>query len=121
MKQNFYRKIIQGLSLTSVMFVFQACYGTPQDFGNDINISGIVTSFATGKPIKGIKITIENSSQFQLTDSEGKFVMYVPKMDSYNINFEDIDSISNGSFAIKDTTLITVNNSIYLNMTLKNK
>jgi hypothetical protein len=103
------------------MFVFQACYGTPQDFGNDVNLSGVVTSSATGKPIKGIKITIENSHQYQLTDSVGKFVMYVPKMESYNIKFEDVDSISSGSFVTKDTTLITVNNSIYLNITLKNR
>jgi hypothetical protein len=121
MKQNFYRKIIQGLSLTSVMFVFQACYGTPQDFGNDINLAGVVTSSATGKPVEGIKISIENSHQYQLTDSIGRFAMYVPKMESYNIKFEDIDSINNGSFRSKDTTLTTVNNSIYLNIALESR
>jgi hypothetical protein len=47
--------------------------------------------------------------------------MYVPKMESYNIKFEDIDSINNGSFRSKDTTLTTVNNSIYLNIALESR
>ena len=41
MKRDWKRKIIGGLFLTSVAFVFQACYGTPQDFGNDLLIEGV--------------------------------------------------------------------------------
>ncbi len=41
MKRDWKRKIIGGLCLTSVAFVFQACYGTPQDFGNDLLIEGV--------------------------------------------------------------------------------
>ena len=53
MKRDWKRKIIGGLCLTSVAFVFQACYGTPQDFGNDLLIEGQVTSKISGLPIKG--------------------------------------------------------------------
>jgi hypothetical protein len=55
MKRDWKRKIIGGLCLTSIAFVFQACYGTPQDFGEDLLIEGQVKSKTTGLPIKGIK------------------------------------------------------------------
>lgn len=121
MKQNHFQKIIRGLSLTSVMFVFQACYGTPQDFGYDVYLSGIVTSAVTGKPIKGIKVSLGVTSQYELTDSLGTFNMYVPRLDSYKIVFEDVDSISQGSFVRRDTTLISVNDSVYVNIALETK
>jgi hypothetical protein len=37
-KQNWRRKLLGGLSLTSALFIFQACYGTPHDMGLDIFI-----------------------------------------------------------------------------------
>jgi len=121
MKQNHFQKIIRGLSLTSVMFVFQACYGTPQDLGYDVYLSGVVTSAVTGKPIEGIKVSVENTSQYELTDSVGTFNMYVPKLKNYKVVFEDVDSISQGSFVSKDTTLISANNSIQVNIALESK
>jgi len=121
MKQNHFQKIIRGLSLTSVMFVFQACYGTPQDFGYDVCLSGIVTSSVTGKPIKGIKVSLGDTSQYELTDSVGTFNMYVPRLNSYKIIFEDVDSTNEGNFVSKDTTLISVNDSIHVNISLETK
>lgn len=121
MKQNHFQKIIRGLSLTSVMFVFQACYGPPQDFGYDVYLSGIVTSSVTGKPIKGIKVSLRDTSQYELTDSVGTFNMYVPRLNSYKIIFEDVDSINQGSFVSKDTTLTSVNDSIHVNIALETK
>ena len=55
MKRNWVRRIIGGISFTSALFVFQACYGTPQDFGFDLFIEGQVKSASTGLPVKGIK------------------------------------------------------------------
>ena len=51
MKTNWIKKLIGGLSLTSTMFIFQACYGTPQDFGMDVLIEGQVKSKTSGLPI----------------------------------------------------------------------
>ncbi|MDD4967871.1 MAG: hypothetical protein PHT07_00420 [Paludibacter sp.] len=121
MKRRFYRKIIRGLSLTSIMFVFQACYGTPQDFGNDIYLSGVVTSAKTGKPIKGIKVSLGHTYQYELTDSAGKFGMYVPELSMYNIQFADVDSIDNGNFITQDTSLVALKDTIHVNVILASR
>ncbi len=57
MKRNLVRNLLGGLSLTSALFMFQACYGTGPDDMPDILIEGRVTSAKTGDPVKGIKIS----------------------------------------------------------------
>ena len=63
MKKDWKRKIYGGLWLTSIAFVFQACYGTPQDFGNDLLLTGQVNSKKTGLPVKGIKVSVVDGIQ----------------------------------------------------------
>ena len=43
-RKSWIRQLITGVSFTSALFVFQACYGTPQDFGVDILVEGKVKS-----------------------------------------------------------------------------
>lgn len=128
MKRDWKRKIIGGLCLTSIAFVFQACYGTPQDFGNDLLIEGQVKSKSSGLPIKGIKVSVDESVQYANTDENGKFSFYIEKLQNANIKFTDIDSTENIWFSNKDT-LITIKDSVlmskepkvYLNIELENK
>ena len=128
MKRDWKRKIIGGLCLTSVAFVFQACYGTPQDFGNDLLIEGQVTSKISGLPIKGIKVSIADKIQYTNTDENGKFSFYIERLQYAKIQFTDIDSTQNTLFSNKDT-LVTINDSVlmskqpkvYLNIELENK
>ena len=128
MKRDWKRKIIGGLCLTSIAFVFQACYGTPQDFGNDLLIEGQVKSKTSGLPIKGIKVSVDESVQYANTDENGKFSFYIEKLQNANIKFTDIDSTENIWFSNKDT-LITIKDSVlmskepkvYLNIELENK
>jgi hypothetical protein len=128
MKIDWKRKIIGGLCLTSIAFVFQACYGTPQDFGNDLLIEGQVKSKTSGLPIKGIKVSVAESVQYANTDENGKFSFYIGKLQNANIKFTDIDSTQNSWFSNKDT-LITIKDSVlmskqpkvYLNIELENK
>lgn len=89
MKKNWKRKIIGGLCLSSAAFVFQACYGMPQDFGNDLLIEGIVKSKKTGLPVDGIKVSISNQMQYTATNSDGRFGFYIPQSDTVRIKFED--------------------------------
>jgi hypothetical protein len=105
-KRKILRGIFGGLSLTAVAFVFQACYGTPEDFGLDMCIEGVVTSKTTNKPISGIKVSIEHEIDYStLTDSAGQFVMFVPSEPQiYKVKFEDVDDAQNGVFLPKDTT-----------------
>ena len=106
------RAILGGISLTAVAFIFQACYGTPHDFGYDIKVSGIVKSKTINLPIKGIKISRQNDPSFALTDENGNFSFHTYidteryrymndttyRPDSIPILFADIDSIENGYF-----------------------
>lgn len=121
MKQNWRRKLLGGLSLTSALFIFQACYGTPHDFGLDIFIEGQVKSEKTDKPVKGIKVSVSDKMQFEYTNEEGKFSFYTETADSYKIIFEDIDSNQNGIFVGKDTLLTNINKTVYLDIVLEEK
>jgi len=128
MTRDWKRKIIGGFCLTSIAFVFQACYGTPQDFGSDLLIEGEVKAKATGLPIKGIRVSISDNIQYTDTDDDGKFSFYIERSRSLNFKFSDIDGNQNSQFTNKDT-LLTINDLVlnspqprmFLNIELENK
>ncbi len=105
MKFNWTKKLLGGLCLSSVAFVFQACYGPPQDFGEDLFVQGKVTDKTTGLPIKGIKVSVVDRMQYLYTNEEGHFFFYTMRADSTVVRFEDVDSIENGSYAAKEIVL----------------
>ena len=121
MKNNWVRKIIGGLSLTSAMFIFQACYGTPQDLGLDLMIEGQVKSKASGLPIKGIKVSAPDNMQYEFTNNEGRFSFYTEMIDDLKIMFEDIDSTQNGTFLKKDTVITDLEEKVFLDIQLEEK
>jgi hypothetical protein len=121
MKRNWIRNIIRGLSFTSVLFVFQACYGSPQDMGDDVLIEGLVTSKTSGIGIKGIKVSVPDNTQYEFTDADGKFAFYTLMIGNLKILFEDVDSTQNGVFLNADTVLTNVAERITLNITLDEK
>jgi len=119
MKRNWRRKILGGLSLTSALFIFQACYGTPQDFGLDVFIQGQVKSKKSGAPIKNIKVSLTDKIQYQFTDDIGKFSLYTEAADWYKISFDDIDSNQNGLFSSRDTIIYSREKEIFLDIVLE--
>jgi hypothetical protein len=121
MKRNVIRKIIGGLSLTTAMFVFQACYGSPQDFELDLLIEGQVKSKTSGLPIKGIKVSVANNMQYEMTDEEGKFSFYTEMIEGLTLQFQDIDSTQSGLYIDKDSILTDLNEKIYLEVALEEK
>lgn len=121
MKRNWITKLIGGLSFTSAMFVFQACYGTPQDFGLDILIEGQVKSKVTGLPVKGIKVSVQENMQYDFTNDEGKFSFYTEPVNSLKIKFEDVDFAQYGTFVNKDTIPAIADKRVYLNIVLDSK
>lgn len=121
MKRNWRRKLLGGLSLTSALFIFQACYGTPQDMGLDVFLEGQVKSKKSGMPVKGIKVSVTDKMQFEYTNEEGKFSLYTETADSYLVKFEDIDSNQNGLFIGKDTLLTKIDKTTYLRIALEEK
>jgi len=121
MKSNFIRRILGGLSFTSALFVFQACYGTPQDFGNDFFVEGQVKAKTSGLPIKGIKVSVADNLQYEITDDDGKFSFYTETIRNLALKFQDIDSTENGRYVNKDTLVAATSESVYLDITLEEK
>ncbi len=120
-KRKILRNIYGALSLSTALFVFQACYGTPHDMVRDVLIHGSVTSKTDNQPIPGIKVSIESQYSTVLTDNSGKFELYTIHASEYNLRFQDIDSITNGNFKDKDTVLNISNASNFLNIILDAK
>ena len=119
---KFFRNIMKASTLTAVMFVFQACYGMPpDDYREDILISGKVISESSQQPIQGIKVSVKGFSAYTVTNENGEFKFYSERMygsgadiprdsvllsDVYryrSLQFQDIDAAENGSYA--DTSL----------------
>jgi len=121
MKRNWTRRLIGGLSITSALFVFQACYGTLQDYGLDLLIEGQVKAGNTGLPIKGIKVSVVHNMQFEVTGEDGKFSLYTENVKDLLLEFQDIDAEQNGSFIKKDTTLNVVGRQVYVDIKMKEK
>lgn len=112
------RTLIKGLSLASMFFIFEACYGTPQDVEEDVIIHGCVTYRNTSQPIEGIKVLIPQNNQYTYTNEYGIYEIYSQKADAYNLSFEDIDSTQNGSFQNLDTTIHSNDFDVTVNITL---
>ncbi len=55
-KRNLYKQLLSVFSLSALLFVFEACYGTPQGFNNDVMISGNIRSADSQNPVEGILI-----------------------------------------------------------------
>jgi hypothetical protein len=132
MKKGWLKNIFKGMCLTSAVFVFQACYGTPQDFGQDVHVNGVVKSKKTGEPIKGIKVSVgllnSNYSKEQYefkqhghTDESGRFSLYIYETDKVLVSFEDIDSADSKNYATKDTIFTVSGSEIVLNIELEEK
>ncbi len=120
-RKGLIRQMITGLSFTSALFVFHACYGTPQDFGIDMLVEGTVKSKESGMPIEGIKVSVVRSAQYQLTDSKGFFSFYTERYNGLTLTFEDVDSQLNGSFLPQDTVISSSADSVFLSVDLNVK
>ncbi len=121
MKPNWRKNLFRGLCLTSVAFVFQACYGTPQDFGYDLLLEGKVVSKSTGLPLKGIKVSITDGAQYVYSDNDGKFGFYAELRDNIPLTFEDIDGAENKQFIKKDTVVNVTTDRLLVNVALDKK
>ena len=56
--------LLKGLSLTTALFIFQACYGSPE-WLHDCNLPFKVVAADTGEPLEGVRI----SSRVQAADN----------------------------------------------------
>lgn len=63
------RKALKGISLTAAMFVFQACYGTMDDY-YDHQVTFRVVDGQTGEPIQGVQVWMTDVRYSDSTDYE---------------------------------------------------
>jgi putative lipoprotein (rSAM/lipoprotein system) len=121
------RVIYRGLGVAAAALLFQACgesdeyrnmygpppvpeYGMPPYYMEDLYVRGIVKSKMTSEPIRGISIWIKDVTYHSayMTDFDGRFNVYVPKMDNYTIVFTDIDGGENGGLFKQRTINLTM-------------
>lgn len=104
-KKRIIKSIFGLFSLSTMLFVFQACYGTPQDFGQDILLEGKVLSASSQEAIEGVEVRIHDLPQYTTTDAEGHFSIFCPRLDLYKMQFKDVDGEANGQFSDLDSTI----------------
>lgn len=107
--------LLKGVSLTTALFIFQACYGTErnamlEEFG-EAPMSFTVLSNATGNPIQGVRIQGDEDNRggilyrdLGVTGPDGKCKVMIPYYRNIQgpwLRFED----PSGSFEAKDTVL----------------
>jgi len=115
------RAMIHSCSFTGALFVFQACYGPPPGVDDTIYLNGKVKSSESSQPIEGIKVSIDNNSQNELTKSDGSFWFQVDSEKSHSIKFEDIDSEINGLFQTLELTIPSVQKDTTIEVLLDEK
>ena len=93
-----------SIGITSIAFVFQACYAPYYGDDYDRCINGEVLSATTHKPIKGIRVTGNDQPGYVETDSAGAFHIHLPISRDYNIRLED-QSDSLRAYLPKDTII----------------
>ena len=98
------RWLLGALGVTSIAFVFQACYAPYYGDDYDRCINGKVLSATTHKPIKGIRVTGNDQPGYEETDSTGAFHIHLPISRDYNIRLED-QSDSLRAYLPKDTII----------------
>lgn len=120
-RRKLFRAIFGVFSLSGILFAFQACYGTPQDFGMDVLISGKVISALDKTPLSGIKVSLQESGQYTSTDDDGTYSVYCERLPAYQLKFSDIDGAKNGSYQGCDTTVQSTGetDSLVINIELK--
>jgi hypothetical protein len=93
----------------------------PQDFYEDIRYSGQVKSKTTGQALAGIKVSLKEMAQDQLTDESGEFLFFSNEIEQATLVFEDVDGENNGTFAAKDTVITNPGEYVVLDIELEEK
>ena len=128
MKKQTAYKWVRGLlaasAFTSVMFIMQACYGTPnyrgeESFSYEVKMSGVVTDGASSQPLSGINVSTDMSDEVAVSDENGQFclsfMVYSDDDSGYNLNFSD----SLDRYAPLDTLIVSDFSDINVSLAAK--
>ncbi len=108
-KRNILGFCLKTFSLSAMMFIFQACYGSMQEVpSTERAVSIKILSKVDGKPIPNIHVDV-NRQHFSTSSSsneQGNVRFYLENLQTYVLKFSDIDGNTNGgNFASKDTSI----------------
>lgn len=111
---KWFRNILKGMSLTSILFVFQACYGTPADYRSEETMVDVFVTSPDGHPISNIKVTLQPTNTENIrfepsvgyTDSQGCYLFYTHEEQQAAITAEDVDGSENGNYSSKDSVCV---------------
>lgn len=115
-KRKLWNVLWKGCSMTTMMFVFQACYGTFEDYGMDVYIEGVVKCKDTRQPMAGVKVVVRDSFQYTVTNEQGEYGLYVTADTAYRVSFE-VDG--EAGIRQRDTVVRSREEKIVLNMFLE--
>jgi hypothetical protein len=92
------RNLYVALGATAMPFLIHAAYGMRQPGPESLTVpvQGRVVSEETGEPIAGIRVEYNYGTAD--TDSDGRFLIYMPEENLYFIRFVDIDGFENSGF-----------------------
>ena len=102
-RRRLIRSFLGLFSISTMLFVFQACYGTPQDFGQDVHITGKISSKTDQTGLYGMHISFQNLPQYTTSQEDGSFSHYCPVQDSYQVVLSDKNGDTGGVFLDIDT------------------
>lgn len=104
-------KILKGASLTSALFVFQACYGSPYPY-DGVDVTFKLVSDVDGSPIKDVKLLYKEAGEWSdcgRTAADGTIGLYAIDPEScMNLKF----STEDGKYEAKDTVICTVTENV---------
>jgi hypothetical protein len=119
-------RLFRVISVSAASLILQAWYGMPppDDFpveygmpppheNQETSIRGKVVSRETQEPIFGIKVSIEGREDFEYTDKDGRFYLYVPIRDEYKLKLEDVDGPAHGGLFKEQTWPLNQNDTYY--------
>ncbi len=107
--------LLKGVSLSTALFIFQACYGTGQnpmfDERGEAPMTFVVRSASSGELLKGVVISGSDNDfagkyyqELGVTDAEGRCKVSIPYYRNAQgpwLKFED----PSGTYEAKDTVL----------------
>jgi len=93
------------------MFVFQACYRTPQVL-ELTSLSRDWWNQKNGQTIQGIRVSVANNPQYLYTNEDGSFSLYTEFAESYKVISRILTQIQNG-LSIAKIPLCNIGEKIY--------
>ena len=120
---GFFRNFLKGASLTTALFIFQACYGTPS-WLDETDVSFKVVSAEDNSPIKDVSIYTRVYQSENLdwilrgcTDDEGiaNVMVGIVEGRSPQLRFE----AEGNQYAVKDTVIADLSHSRLIEIKLQ--